>query len=83
MKRSIMTNILSAAFAVAAIATSVAPAFAQAASGDASPLPRYYDATGARVWGSWGPATANQQTTQPLRRLYMSARPRGSHVRVR
>jgi hypothetical protein len=76
-------NLLSTAFAVAAFAAaSLAPAFAQSRSQYGSPLPRYYDAEGARVWGSWAPPPTAQPTAQPPHRLYLYAEPHASHARV-
>jgi hypothetical protein len=76
-------NLLSTAFAVAAFAAaSLAPAFAQSRSEYGSPLPRYYDAEGERVLGSWAPPTTGQQTAQPPRPLYLYAKPHPSHARV-
>jgi hypothetical protein len=77
-------NLLSTVFAVAAFAVaSLVPAFAQSRSQYGSPLPRYYDSEGARVWGSWAPPATGQQTAQPPHPLYLYAKPRGRHARAR
>jgi hypothetical protein len=85
MKTPIVSkSLLSTAFAVAAFgAASLAPAFAQSRSHYGSPLPRYYNAEGEQIWGSWAPPTASQQTAQPTRPLYMHAKPGASHAKVR
>jgi hypothetical protein len=84
MKTAILSkNLLSTAFAVAAFAAaSLAPAFAQSRSHYGSPLPRYYNAEGEQIWGSWAPPTTGQQTAQPSRSLYPYAKPHASHSRV-
>jgi hypothetical protein len=75
-------NLLSTAFAVTAFAVaSLAPAFAQSRSHYGSPLPRYYNAEGEQIWGSWAPPTMAQQTTQP-RSIYLYAKRHGSHAHV-
>ncbi len=76
-------NLLATAFAVAAFAAaSLAPAFAQSRSHYGSPLPRYYNAEGEQIWGSWAPPATSQQPAQPSRSLYLYAKPHESHSRV-
>ncbi len=83
MTRIVSKNLLSTAFAVAALAAaSLTPAFAQALSHYGSPLPRYYNAEGEQIWGSWAPPITSRQTAQPSRSLYMYAKPHASHARV-
>ena len=76
-------KLLSTAFGVAALAVaSLTPAFAQSRSQYGSPLPRYYVAEGARVWGSWAPPTTGQRTALPPHPLYMYAKRHASRARV-
>ncbi|MGA7432641.1 MAG: hypothetical protein WBQ24_07495 [Xanthobacteraceae bacterium] len=84
MKRLIVSKYLvSAAFAVAAFAAaSLAPAYGQARSHYGSPLPRYYNAEGEQIWGSWAPPAADQQVTGTSHALYMYVKPRRSRARV-
>jgi hypothetical protein len=84
MKRLILSKyLLSATFAVAAFAAAgLAPAFAQSRSHYGSPLPRYYNAEGEQIWGSWTPPATDQQAAQPSRRLYLYVKPHASRARV-
>ena len=81
-------KLLSTAFGVAALAVaSLTPAFAQSRSQYGSPLPRYYVAEGARVWGSWAPpdhGSADSATAAPSLYVRQTARvSRPSPLRTR
>ena len=72
-------KLLSTAFGVAALAVaSLTPAFAQSRSQYGSPLPRYYDAEGARVWGSWAPPP--RVSRQRYRRTLFICTPNGTRL---
>jgi hypothetical protein len=74
-----------ALIAALAAVSMASPAFAQAQSHDGSMLPHYFDASGALVWGSWGPSQApavhpiaqapaniNHRVARSARQMYMS-----------
>lgn len=58
------------------------PAFAQDHTG--SPLPHYFNASGALVWGSWSPpqapAEVHQRVARSARQLYMTSPRRSGRV---
>lgn len=57
-----------------------APALAQALTHFGTALPRYYDAEGGQVWGSWAPPATDQKVTPLPHNLYLYVKPNRQHV---